>query len=1094
MALIDNKTVVLLDELRNALSSAEAIDIYTGYFFFSGFGELSELIKDKKIRVVVGMDLDPLLIKAKRLTDDTDLTRLRLAEAPLTDSAKVKNYIDSFIALFENSDVFDNDRMTGAIETFFEKIKDGSLEIKMNLEIQHGKFYLIHNKPEFSQGGSFPGTRFMGSSNFSLAGLKNQGEINDSSREKEEYTKYKQIFDDTWANAKSVPVLDKYLAPNFAKTIKKSTSLFIDPEPYTAFLRILKQEFHQEDDDAVNLPKELSDGIFSNLAYQSDAVKDALEKLRLYNGVILADVVGLGKSIIASAIAANTGKRAILIVPPHLEQMWKEYSYTFKFPSMIYSSGKIEKALDDNGYAGEQIVIVDEAHRYRNEDTLDYQNLHKLCVNKQVILLTATPFNNDPKDVFALIKLFDPPSQSRINTVENLSQEFRSLISQYSAMRRGLRKMNEKDVEAKATAIAEKMRKMIEPVIIRRSRIDLDKIDRYRIDLKSQGYEFSEVLPPKLQEYDLGKLRDLYFSTLERITDPEKGFTAARYQPSNYVSDEDKLLEIIKTYYGNNEDFKQAQANLASFMRRFLVLRFESSVAAFKSTLENFINNHELILDWWKKFGYIPIYKKGKIPDPAELELSENLKGVSDDFSESELKELLGHAKLSGDVKKGLMLLPNAIIKQSFETDLVRDIEMLKKLRDQWDIQAKDFDPKCDDLKVMVEDLRGDDPNRKLVIFTAYADTASYLHKKLSENHKCFMYSGEVASQENKNIVVKNFDAGLPKEKRSNDYDILVATDAISEGYNLHRAGVIINYDIPYNPVRVIQRIGRINRINKKVFDKLHIINCFPSAIGEDEVQTKKISKLKVHLMNVLIGSDTQILTSEEQLESFFVDRVEIEKRKEEKESWDTRYINIWDKVRYDHELMKKVDDLKQRSFLARRSSGPKGLVLFGQKGEGIPTYVIANNSGEASRIGVEDALPVFECDLDEKNESRTKKFGSNYENAKERLFQPTTMADKKGRRGEAISVLEFLAEQWPEARTHCSDAKNIISDLDGFPEGTLKRMIDLGPNYLKSSDYVNAYAELQLIASVEYMEALRSRVAGLASEKETLLIAEELL
>src|SRR3990167_6996980 len=232
MPLIGNKEITLLEEIKNALTTADSIDIFTGYFFFSGFSELSQLIKDKKIRVIVGMDLDPQLIRAKRLTDDTDLTRLRLPEEPLTNSAKVKNYIDSFVALFENSDVFDKERMSDVIEIFFNKIKDGSLEIRMNLSRHHGKYYLIKNKVELSQNGAFPGTRFMGSSNFTLAGLKGQGEINDSSREKQDFTQYSKLFDEAWGETTSVPVVAPHNAKEFIAQINQSTSLFEDPTPY----------------------------------------------------------------------------------------------------------------------------------------------------------------------------------------------------------------------------------------------------------------------------------------------------------------------------------------------------------------------------------------------------------------------------------------------------------------------------------------------------------------------------------------------------------------------------------------------------------------------------------------------------------------------------------------------------------------------------------------------------------------------------------------------------------------------------------------------------------------------------------------------
>ena len=309
--------------------------------------------------------------------------------------------------------------------------------------------------------------------------------------------------------------------------------------------------FDRQKDSSVKQPGELSGGLYKDFEYQKDAVIDALDIIEKYNGVIIADVVGLGKSIIASAVAANLGNRTIIITPPHLKQQWENYAQDFDLKDRIYTSGKIEQALEDSRRGSIKTIIVDEAHRYRNEDTDAYQALHKLCLNNKVILLTATPFNNNPKDLFALIRLFDAPSQSRINTVDNLSMEFRRLITEYQKMRRNLRNMEDWEIREQARGIAQEMRAMAYPVIIRRSRVDLDAVDRYRQDLTSQGYEFPEMREPELLEYNLDELAEPYRETLERITDVSKGFSAARYQPSSpeFIKDAKQFNAYMREYY-----------------------------------------------------------------------------------------------------------------------------------------------------------------------------------------------------------------------------------------------------------------------------------------------------------------------------------------------------------------------------------------------------------------------------------------------------------------------------------------------------------------------------------------------------------------
>lgn len=1096
MSIIDNDKVVFLNEIKNALPSADRLDIQTGYFFFSGFSELADSLKSIKMRVIVGMDIDPKIVTAKKITEDYDLSRAR-GDEPLTETAKIQNYRESFLALMNNTDLFDEERLTQSIDIFFEKIVDGTLEIKMNFSPQHGKYYVLHNKPEYSQGGSFKGLRFMGSSNFTLAGLKGQGEIMEVSRQTDDYEEYSKNFEQVWSDAKSVSVLDKHLADDFIKAVKEKSAVFNEPSPYLVYVRILKELFETPLKKSIKTPSQLTSGKYKDFEYQSDAIKQGISILNTYGGAILSDVVGLGKSIIASGIAANLNLKTIVIAPPHLVKQWEDYSYEFGYNTRVYSSGRIEAAIKENNYETEQLIIVDEAHRYRNEDTFDYQNLHKLCLNNKILLLTATPFNNDPKDVFALVKLFDTPSQSRINTVENLSIEFRDLITKYKKLRDMAKKLDEKEIHIRTEEIAIKMRQMIEPILIRRSRLDLKRIDRYNTDLVSQGYEMSVVLPPKLLEFELGKLAKLYFDTLEKITDPEQGFSAARYQPAKFIDDEKQFAELMKNYYNNVDDFTQAQVNLSRFMRRFLVMRFESSIAAFKSTLDNFIANHELIVQWWEKFNYVPVYKKGKIPDPSNLELVSSDLEISEQLSEDTLKEALESPQLSRDVQRGLILIPANLMQKEFISNVRRDIELLKSLKQDWfkDNEIHE-DPKIDNLTDQLNKLLSENKNRKIIIFTAYTDTADYVYEHLKKNAlKVIEYTGANSNAENKEKVMVNFDAGLDPDKQKNEFDILVATDAISEGYNLHRAGVIINYDIPYNPVRVVQRIGRINRINKRVFKELYIFNSFPTAIGESEVQTKRISTLKLHLMNTLIGTDTQVLTDDEQLESYFVDTFEEEVKRDESESWDAKYRNLWDKLKYDKSLMDEISTIKQRSFLARKHS-QKGMLFFGQKGKGASIFVTNIDREIMSRVSAEEILGYFQAEKSEESISKSAAFKELFVVGKSKLFKKDRLPDNKGRRGDAINVLDLIVQNSEDSRikAHARDARKIITELDGFPDGTLKRINELARDYLASNNYATAFEVLKEITPQDYMQAIYARANSLENEPESLLIAEELL
>jgi hypothetical protein len=222
------------------------------------------------------------------------------------------------------------------------------------------------------------------------------------------------------------------------------------------------------------------------------------------------------------------------------------------------------------------------------------------------------------------MKLFQTPGQSTIRSIDNLSIRFRELIQKYKKLRVDLRKSPKADFTKESTEISLEQRRFLEPIVIRRSRLDLEYITRYRKDLERQNISFPKVEGPTLLEYDLKGLGQLYLDTLSQIGDSEStdGFIGARYKPATYIIERDKFLEK----YGSavdDVDLKVAQTNLSDFMRKLLVMRFESSKFAFRTTLERMIGNNKLIINWWEKLEVVPIMKKGQLPDPDDYSIED---------------------------------------------------------------------------------------------------------------------------------------------------------------------------------------------------------------------------------------------------------------------------------------------------------------------------------------------------------------------------------------------------------------------------------------------------------------------------------------
>ena len=937
--LITNQDLFLSEIINNILPGCNKACFLVGYFYFSGFQELSKQLQDKHLRILVGLDIERSLANGIREIDDyTQRTKTRVQTRD--------EYYQGLVDIFNNTDFFDAERQIEAFKLFCDKISNGTLEIRKTLDPNHAKLYLFEYKPEHQSFTQQPGQMITGSSNLSVAGLKGRIELNTILRDPVYYNEGKELFDKLWETA--VPVADLEHLPEFTEKVIKKIWMEKLYSPYAMFIRILQEYFSQPDDKNLLKPSDITDGIYTDLKYQLDAVQMAMKAIENHDGVIIADVVGLGKSVIASTVARNLHLRTIIVSPPHLKQQWEEYKDQFGFTASVFSSGKIEAALDHYRMIvrnNEQfLIIVDEAHKYKNEDIQDYSILHDLCMGNKVMLLTATPFNNRPNDIFSMLKLFQIPSKSTLKTVDDLGVAFRDLIKKYEEMAEAQRKktMTDAEIKAESKRIAKQIRSIISPLVIRRSRLDLDEIPAYKADLKAQ--KIKTVIPedPVSLSYNLGDDKDLYLRTLSKIspTAEEKlahkddesfvYYKSARYKPSSYLTDDPELLEQLKRELEDKTGISLQlllgrQASVSDFMRKMLVRRFESSVAAFKESLNSMIQSSESILRWIEKRDKIPVYKKGSLPDVDEF-----YETTDDDLSQ-EIEEAFEKY-----TDRGFFEIDMKYIKRDeYLGDMLSDLNLLRQIQEEWfgKEQVIRFDHKLTEFKAQLRFLRASDPKRKIVVFTEFADTANYLGESLKgEGLGIFKYTSGDSSTTSKKTIRENFDAGLKQDFQKDDYQILIATDAISEGYNLHRAGTVFNYDIPYNPTRVIQRIGRINRINKKMFDKLYIYNYFPTDIGEQETRTKQISTLKMAMIHAIMGEDTKALTSDEELNAFFKERYRKELASSEELSWDTKYRRILDSVK-NTDIYQEAMSIPHRSRIGRKVEKPiQGVILCGKK------------------------------------------------------------------------------------------------------------------------------------------------------------------
>jgi len=310
--LIDNSSQTLVQALKNTFPLTDRVDVLTAYFYFSGFSLLAEELNDKHIRILVGKSIDPDAINelsaAIKSYPNVDLNTYQNKKYySLSRSQRKKEHTESFIRLFNKSslsEAFDS-TASQTMQTIFErKLHDGTLEIRMTSADNHAKTFILTNKPEFSASGDSKGVVFMGSSNFTYSGLTGQGELDHRFSDNQDYEKYLQHFNKLWNDSNVIDIQTSDSNEDFIKAIEKRLWLHSKPDPYKIFIRILHELYCQTDEDDIKTPGSIFGGKFINLRYQLDAIRAGISCIKKNNGVIVADVVGLGKSIIAAGYSS----------------------------------------------------------------------------------------------------------------------------------------------------------------------------------------------------------------------------------------------------------------------------------------------------------------------------------------------------------------------------------------------------------------------------------------------------------------------------------------------------------------------------------------------------------------------------------------------------------------------------------------------------------------------------------------------------------------------------------------------------------------------------------------------------------------------
>lgn len=1106
----------LKTRLEALIRHSQTLKFLVGFFYFSGWRELYAALKERDdlaLKILVGLEADAQLGRVIEVAD---------AQAANRTQAELAGQFFASLQVALNDARLDTSEFYEQVAFFLALLETGRLEIKKTLDPNHAKLYLFALNAAGRELINAPGRFITGSSNLTRPGLLGQQEFNveigDYGWEQAE-----AYFDDLWASAVPLTEFSPY-KDTIVRIIRRQTQV-AEVTPFEAYALVLKTylDLMEQKQIAPTVRRMMEDRGYTAYSYQMDAVQQALSIIGSYHGVILADVVGLGKSVIASLLARQLGGRGLVICPPTLmgdakthSSGWRQYLSDFGlFDWDVYSLGALEAAQDYLAKYGDDVrtIIVDEAHRFRNEDTAAYEALSQICANRAVILLTATPFNNTPSDIFTLLKLFIPPGKSPLTLDEDLAARFSSYHAEFRRLSHILRYHNsggEKQVRAekfyeqifevpppidlavvrqRAHRLAREIRGVIEPVVIRRNRLDLKNDPLYAQEVT----QLSEVADPQELFFALSPAQSAFYDEVIHTYFGEEGqFRGAIYQPFAYET----ATEIENLDIEDNRTYQQ-QRNLYDFMRRLLVKRFESSFGAFAQSIDNFIRIHECVIAFIKRSGgrYIldrKLIEKVYTADPEEIEAAL-----------LEFARNLAEKEDPNPRHDRIYLIEDFSNREGFLHDIQADLDLLQKIAAR--MQALDLaqrDPKLARLIEAVQSVltsrpRSGEPRRKVIIFSEYIDTVRHIAPALEA-----AFPGRVLvcdrslTQSLSSVILENFDASVSPARQCNDFDILLTSDKLSEGVNLNRAGAIINYDIPWNPTRVIQRVGRINRIGRKVFQQLHIYNFFPTEQGADVVHSREIAAQKMFLIHNTLGEDSKIFAADEiPSAAELFKRVNRNPEEEEEESLLTTIRRQYFALQAAHpELAARLEDFPPRVKTARTATTNE-LLVFRRKGLQLFVHLTPDTCAEKLEVNaltLADGLEHIICEPETPRAPLSPRFWPTYEAIKqhrEHVLMPksdialATKAENNLRSALQHHAADLQDEEAAFIRTLLQDLK----DYQTLSKYTLRRLTVVEMNGKVSARQLRRFkdelAHIRRALGDNYLEQIKQRAREFQSE-----------
>ena len=860
--IFDNIKTELGAHLRQTLQDFDSMDVAVGYFNLRGWRTFDELVRAKPlsaagtptVRILIGMvaptDQQSTLDELQQSVDGT--------ERPDADSIVARErkteIVEHLRAQLMRGMPTAADRRT--LQSLRALIVGKSIEIKVfTRRPLHGKTYIFH-RDDLNN----PITGFVGSSNLTVPGLTSNLELNVDVVDSAAAADLAAWFRDRWDDPFSRPVTDEIL-----DLLEESWAAPQDRRPYEVFLKVcydLSRDV-REGLAEYSVPTEIAGQL---LDFQSTAVRTLARRVMSRSGTMLGDVVGLGKTLTAVAVALmlrdEHGYQPLVVCPKNLVRMWEEHLEAYELHGRVVSYTTAHTVLPElRRYA---FAIIDESHTLRHNDRRDYKALQDyLGANDcKTLLLTATPYNLRFLDVANQLALY-------VSEDDDLGISPTNALAADPTLR--------DNVDGKITTLAafrrsedpDDWKRLMSEHLVRRTRSFIQKNYAHHDETGHDYLEFSDgrrftfptrVARPISHSFGGGDPAALMAS--DTTLDTIRALSLPRYELVKYLAPDLPYTPVERAFVDN---LIRGRGHVAGFVRTTFYKRLSSCGYAFVLSLRRHIARNEV-------FAYAI---DQDLPMPTGTIIDSNLTDDDDPTtSDLDTAERLGddparryEALVTAD-PRNVVWVPSALFTPALRTALDHDTALLRHLLDSYGTWDASADSK---LAALVDLLTDTHAGQKVLIFTEYKDTATYVGSALQAAGIADV-AVATGSSENPTELAHRFSPhsnalpGFEGRSRDDELHVLVATDVLSEGQNLQDAHIVVNYDLPWAIIRLIQRAGRVDRIGQNS-DEVLIYSFFHESVDAVISLRRRIAE-RLRANAAAFGSDEQFFGTEGEIKA----------------------------------------------------------------------------------------------------------------------------------------------------------------------------------------------------------------------------------